>query len=94
MNPQAPCSDVAGFDFFVRGRIVKFPFPQHPAKVFGFLPVDKIPDGERHGRAVFCVAGDLQQVVQVFFVQFNGDSHAPKMMQKTSSVNHKNIIRF
>src|ERR1035437_8475773 len=83
--------NVALFGFVVGGGIIKHALPQHPSEILRFFPVDKIPDSKSHRRTVFPVAGHLQQFIQSFFVQFNGHSHAEKMIQKTSFVNHKNI---
>jgi len=87
-------STVAFLDFFVGGGIFKFAFPQHPAEVPRLFPVDKIPDGKRHRGAVLFDAGDFQQFVQRFFVQFDGHSHATKMMLFSSFVNRNFIIIF
>src|ERR1035441_9878461 len=87
-------SNVPAFDFVVGGGIIKLAFPQHPAEIFRFFPVEKIPHGKRHCRTVFLVAGDFQQLIQSFFVQINRHSHRLKMMQLSSFVNIKRIIWF
>jgi hypothetical protein len=78
-------------DLFVGGGIVKCAFPQHPAEIPRFFPIEEIANGEGHGGAVLLEARDLQQLVQGFLVQINRHSHVTNMMQFASLINKKRI---
>ena len=61
-RPATPISSLSGPDN------QNLPSRNIRPKVPRLFPVDKIPDGERHRRTVFFMAGDFQQVIQCFFV--------------------------